>query len=102
VIASGSTVPPALAVSPTDLRRAAAALLNAATPLTVPGSTVDAPWAVGAALPAVIAATADHLAALAAYSDATADLIRAAADSYERCDSDVADRIRAALRGRYA
>jgi hypothetical protein len=104
VIASDSAaspVSPTLAVSPDELSRVAATLTDAASGSpAVPGTVVDAPWAVGVALPVVVAATADRLAELSTDARLAADAVRDAARSYRRCDEDAAERIRAALRGR--
>jgi hypothetical protein len=87
------------AVSPTEVRRAAAAFPDAGPPV-VPELVVDAGWAATDALESVIVAAARGLAGIAAADEAVAGALDSAARAYERCDEDAAERIRAALRSR--
>jgi hypothetical protein len=94
VIAAG------FAVSVVALRRAGS-LLADLDPPRAPASAADPGWAASVALDSVVAAATGCLAGLDGGGCALGDAVCTAALAYERCDHDVADRIRAAVRDRY-
>jgi Excreted virulence factor EspC, type VII ESX diderm len=78
------------AVSPVELRRAAAALRAVAEPFAAgpPG------WAASAALDSVIAAAGTRLGHLAGEVEQLAEALVRVAGAYERADEEAADRFR--------
>ncbi len=87
-----------LTVTPVELRRVAAVITDD-LPEPPPPDTGDPGWATTAALSMMTAAAATTLGTQAQRAAAVADALRDAADAYERCDDDNAQRIRAAARG---